>query len=87
MHRGQDHLDSQNNSGNEDHANNALQPSSVNVNMQGQPRLGALADEQIQEDGFIMLSNQINQGISGQGDGAHKPEFGPQASKILAPMV
>lgn len=43
-------------------------------------------NEQVNEDGYVMIPNQINQGNSGPG-GVAKPEFGPSASKLLAPMI
>ncbi len=43
-----------------------------------------------QDDGFVVISNALNQINSGEANNAveeGKPEFGPNASKILAPMV
>ena len=44
-----------------------------------------------EDDGFVVINQALNQVISGAeneaGADAHKPEFGPNASKILAPMV
>ena len=45
-------------------------------------------NEQVNEDGYVMIPNQqVNQGNSGAGAALAKPEFGPSASKLLAPMI
>ena len=64
-----------------------------NENMAGQADQPAIADpssanmsEQVNEDGYVMIpNNQVNQGNSG--GAMNKPEFGPSASKLLAPMI
>lgn len=69
-------------------ANNAnnegegVQPNNENM---AEPRPAHL-NEQVNEDGYVMIPNQVNQGNSGPG-GVAKPEFGPSASKLLAPMI
>ena len=56
------------------------------------PLLSAHMNEQVNEDGYVMIPNQgvvgVNQGNSGNPAGAlAKPEFGPSASKLLAPLI
>ena len=63
-----------------------------NENMAGQQPvadpLSAHMNEQVNDDGFVMIPNQqVNQGNSGAAGAMAKPEFGPSASKLLAPMI
>lgn len=55
-----------------------VQPVAVDPN-------SAHMSEQVNEDGYVMIPNQVNQGNSG--GVVAKPEFGPSASKLLAPMI
>ena len=63
-----------------------------NENMAGQQPadpLSAHMSEQVNEDGYVMIPNQgvVNQGNSGNPGALAKPEFGPSASKLLAPLI
>ena len=80
-----------------DGADGAMPNNGADVDeMDDQPDLGAQAQMQ-EQDGFIMINNppgQVNQGSNNSGaenvGGANagvKPEFGPMASKILAPSI
>ena len=64
-----------------------------NENMAGQQPVADLQsahmNEQVNDDGFVMIPNQqVNQGNSGAAGAMTKTvEFGPSASKLLAPMI